>query len=65
MLDILFSLFQTIIHGIITILQMILSIPTYVSYVLQLYLLMPSFISVPLTIVILASVVIGIKRLVF
>lgn len=65
MLDIIYSLFQTIIHGITTILNMILSIPKYVTYLVGLIGLMPTFISVPILIVIIASIVIGLKRLVF
>ena len=65
MLDILYSLFQTIIHGITTILNMILSIPRYVGYVTSFILTLPSFIVAPLMIALLAAVLIKIKRLVF
>ena len=64
MLDILYSLFQTIIHGITTILNMILSIPRYVGYVSSFILTMPSFIYIPLMIALIACVLIHIKRLV-
>ena len=65
MLDILYSLFQTIIHGITTILNMILSIPRYVGYVSSFILTLPAFIVTPLMIALLACVLIHIKRLVF
>ena len=65
MLDILYSLFQTIIHGITTILNMILSIPRYVGYVTSFILILPAFIVAPLMIALLAAVLIKIKRLVF
>ena len=65
MLDILYSLFQTIIHGITTILNMILSIPRYVGYVTSFILTLPAFIVAPLMIALLAAVLIKIKRLVF
>lgn len=65
MLDILYSLFQTIIHGITTILNMILSIPRYVGYVTSFIVTLPGFIVAPLMIALLAAVLIHIKRLVF
>lgn len=65
MLDILYSLFLTIIHGITTILNMILSIPRYVGYVSNFILTLPTFIVAPLMIALLAAVLIHIKRLVF
>ena len=65
MLDILYSLFQTIIHGITTILNMILSVPRYVGYVTSFITTLPGFIVAPLMIALLAAVLIHIKRLVF
>lgn len=65
MLDILYSLFQTIIHGITTILNMILSIPRYVGYVTSFIFKLPEFIYIPIMLVLLATIIIHIKRLVF
>lgn len=65
MLDILYTLFQTVIHGITTILNAILSIPRYLGYVTRFIVTMPSFISIPLMIAITVAVIISIKRLVF
>ena len=65
MLDIIYSIFQTVIHGIQTILNMILSIPRYVGYVTSFILTLPGFIVAPLMIALTAIVLIKIKRLVF
>lgn len=65
MLDILYNLFQTIIHGITTILNIILSIPQYVSQLTTVIGVLPSYIVAPLLVAIAASVIICIKRLVF
>lgn len=65
MLDIIYSLFTTVIHGITTILNMIVSIPRYVGYVTSFILTLPSFIYIPLMIALFACVLIHIKRLVF
>lgn len=65
MLDILYSLFQTVIHGITTILNAILSIPRYLGYVTSFLLTLPSFITIPLMVAVTVAVIISIKRLVF
>lgn len=64
MLDIIFTLFKTIVHGITTIIKLILSIPSYLAYVVGFLSFIPPFIAVPLTIAVIASILIGIKRLV-
>ena len=64
MLDILVTLFKAITHSITTIVHIILSIPTYVTFFISLVGYLPTFM-VPFIIVgLVACVVINIKRLV-
>lgn len=64
MLDIIYTIFTTLIHGVTTLISIILQIPSYIAYLLSLFTLIPSYISVPLTIALLASCLIAIKRLI-
>ena len=64
MLDIIYSLFNTVIHGVTTLLNMIAQIPAFVSSLLSFVYYLPTPFSVALSIAVCASVIIAIKRLV-
>lgn len=64
MLDIIISLFRTIIHSIGTVLVIIIKIPYFISNLTSFMMCFPAYIVYPLMIAITVSVLIAIKRLV-
>lgn len=65
MLDILNSIFQTIIHTLSNLIHLIVSIPTYIGWAFQWVNLLPPFILIPLSVALFGVIIICIKRLVF
>lgn len=64
MLDILYSIFTSIVHGITTLLNTIIRIPSYLSAIVSFLNYLCNGIAVPLAIATLVSVIIAIKRLI-
>lgn len=66
MLDLIFSLFKTLLHSLQTILHLIISIPGYIVVITNLLIaVIPPFMYPFIIMILTVSVIIAIKRLVF
>ena len=64
MLDIIYTIFTTLIHSITTLLNMILTIPAYIGSFMNYFNFLPDDINIALGLATLASVIIALKRLI-